>query len=391
MLGPLVILLLTGSAALAGGASSIVWGGRIIVVYLSGRLMDRLGRRPVLLVGQFLSLFGALTLAGASLIASAVYFFLGLFIFGIGSGIFQQNRVAATDMFPADRRGIGVGYLMTANVVGSLAAPPLVALSTILANPFGIDVYTTVLLAGAATLTASVPFIWLLKPDPKDIGSNLKTYYPDMQSIDDKTDAVRTGASDAVALSFFPLLVAFVGSGFAQGNMTMLMSLVSLVLQAHLILLPLITLSVTIHVLGMFSLSVPLGRLTDKLGRRKVLLAGAAVLGIGGLLMPLTGDYWMITFAIFLVGLGWSAANVSTTAMLSDVVPPARRGRTFGMNDVALGAAALVFPFLGGVVITLFGFTALGALGLVAAFPPLLMAARIRESRPGVYAYLSQP
>src|SRR3712207_795508 len=94
-----------------------------------------------------------------------------------------------------------------------------------------------------------------------------------------------------------------------------------------------ISVSVAIHVVGMFGLSLPLGRLCDRFGRRPVLVGGLAVLAAGAILVPSSSGYWLATFGTFLVGVGWSAAGVAASALLADTTEPALRGRVIGVND----------------------------------------------------------
>jgi hypothetical protein len=97
-----------------------------------------------------------------------------------------------------------------------------------------------------------------------------------------------------------------------------------------------------------------------------VIVLGALILGTGAFLTPIFSSYTIITFAIFLVGLGWSAINVATTALITDLTPPDERGRMLGANDVTIGLAALSLPVLGGFVIANFGLSTLGFLGSMA-------------------------
>src|SRR3712207_441146 len=108
-----------------------------------------------------------------------------------------------------------------------------------------------------------------------------------------------------------------------------------------------ISVSVAIHVVGMFGFSLPLGRLCDRFGRRPILLGGMVVLAAGAVLVPATSDYWIATAGTFLVGVGWSGASVAASALIADTTEPALRGRAIGLNDSFAAAGSIVFPLLG--------------------------------------------
>jgi len=122
--GALAMLKLTGQVALAGLATAIVWGGRVVIVYQSGKWMDKVGRLKVLQIGLVLASIGIVLLAVSMAVSSLPGFIIGLVISGLGWGATQQNRVAVADMYPSKRRGEGIGYLLTASIIGAIAATP---------------------------------------------------------------------------------------------------------------------------------------------------------------------------------------------------------------------------------------------------------------------------
>ena len=123
LLGAFMIIGLTGKVNLAGLATGLAWGGRLIIAYHSGKLMDRLGRVRVLQYGTLLLIVGCLLIGAFLLIENLLGVVAGLFVYGLGVGITNQNRVAVADMFPFSRRGEGLGYVLMASVVGAISAP----------------------------------------------------------------------------------------------------------------------------------------------------------------------------------------------------------------------------------------------------------------------------
>ncbi len=158
------------------------------------------------------------------------------------------------------------------------------------------------------------------------------------------------------------------------------MSLVSIILQEYGVSLTLINVSVSLHVFGMFGLSIPMGWMADRYGRKFVIALGGVILAIGAFLMPITAEYWVITVGVFLIGLGWSATNVASTALICDLTPGPKRGGILGANDVVTGVTSVAFPTLGGAILSVFGFVTFGVAGILVALPVVLGVLPIRET-----------
>jgi MFS family permease len=171
------------------------------------------------------------------------------------------------------------------------------------------------------------------------------------------------------------LQVAFAASFAAQGNMSMIMAFTALALEHHGHPLPAISVAVTIHVIGMFGFSLPLGWLTDRMGGDAAMLLGFLFLAGGAILVPATSHYWIIVTGTFTVGLGWSAATVAATAVIADATHASERGRAIGAADTA-SAAAIALPLLAGPAVELFGLSALGVLGGSLVVPPFVLCLR---------------
>jgi DHA1 family tetracycline resistance protein-like MFS transporter len=115
-----------------------------------------------------------------------------------------------------------------------------------------------------------------------------------------------------------------------------------------------------------------LGALSDRVGRRPVLLACLLGTGLGYLLLGLADSLALLVAALLLDAA--TGANLSTAqAYVADQSAPAARARNFGLLGVALGLGLTAGPALGG-LLSRFGpgAPALAAAGL--AFANLLFA-----------------
>ena len=97
-------------------------------------------------------------------------------------------------------------------------------------------------------------------------------------------------------------------------------------------------------------LFVPLwGRLSDRVGRRPVVLASIAFAVVGYTLFGLAGSLGMLFAARFLSGFG--NANIATVhALLADITTPEERAKAMGLVGAAFGLGFIVGPGIGGLL-----------------------------------------
>jgi MFS family permease len=379
---------LLGSPALAGLGTSILGVSRLLIAYPIGDLSDRFGRRVSLVLGQGLCLIGAPLMSLAMVGSSFALFVVAALIFGLGVGAGQQLRLAAADMFLPKRRAEGLGYVLTGSLVGALGAPLLMMAAQGLAEQSGQDSLAVVWLLVPLVLVPSVILVVLVRPDPKTIAQHLERFYPGYVPELGMRGAV--GESGLRAwMGLFPLTTAFVSSFAAQGVMAMMMAMTSLALAHHDYALPLISLSVSIHVIGMFGPSVPLGRLADRAGRRTVMLLGIALSAFGSVLVPTSSQYGVITAGTFLVGVGWAGVSIAASALIADVIGPHERGRTIGVNDAFSQASSIVMPLIAGPMVALAGLPSLSILALVVLAIPVVFLVRLHEPSPGRFGHMT--
>lgn len=384
-LAPILVLQMLGSATLSGLGSSILGFSRLIVAYPVGWLTDRYGRKAGLLLGLGLALLGTLTIGVAVALGSFPLVVVGLVIFGLGVGAGQQLRLAAADMFLPARRGEGLGYVLTGSLIGAVAAPALIWGGEVSAAWLGQDRLSTVWFLLPIVIVPGMALVLLIRPDPKTIAQNLEKYYPGYVAPASERAPAPEGRRLSDWLANFPLATAFANSFAALGVMSMMMAMTSLALDHHGYGLSVISISVSLHVVGMFGFSIPLGRLSDRYGRRNVMLLGNVITAVGSILVPTSPEYAVITLGTFLVGLGWSCVNVASSALITEVVGPSERGRAIGLSDTISQSSSIVLPLAGGVLVEWVGLPALAVVALLVLAGPVIMLSRLREPKPGTY------
>jgi MFS family permease len=380
-IGPLIIVAVSGSAGLAGLSVGLFGLSRFMVSYPVGKVTDAYGRKPGIQLGLMIALVGALLVAWSVSLNSIVALTTGLLIFGMGMAAAHQLRVAVTDMFPPARRAEALGYLALGSIVGLGFGPVLVGTAERVAPGLGLDPLALPWLMLPLMIVAGMVLVTFIRPDPKTIGQNLDRYFP---GASPPRSAAEHGQSDFRVMSMLrraPIRLAIVANAAAQGNMAIVMVLTSLVLHHHGHSLTAIALSHTFHTVGMFGFTIPLGRLADRVGRERVMYPGVAVALVGAVLVTFTPAFWSVTLGTFLVGLGWAAANVASTALIADRTQTAERGRAIGVNDSAAGAVSVIAAFVTGPLVQWSGLPAAGIVAVVFAVVPLAMWAAHRLRR----------
>jgi MFS family permease len=165
--------------------------------------------------------------------------------------------------------------------------------------------------------------------------------------------------------------------------MVMIMSMTPVHMRDHHHSLATIGVVLSGHLVGMFALSPVTGWVTDRVGRRPVIAAGALTLGAGAVLSATAAPdaSGMLMLALFLVGLGWNLGFVAGSALLTDALAPAERAPLQGIADATAGAASGLGTLGAGLVVEAGGYPTLGLLG--ASLMLVLLVLGLLRVRPG--------
>lgn len=97
----------------------------------------------------------------------------------------------------------------------------------------------------------------------------------------------------------------------------------------------------------------PLGRLSDRLGRKKLIIAGWGVYVLTYLGLALVSPTWHVLYVVLLFvlyGVYYGAAEGVTRAFVADMVPKERRGTAYGLYHGAIGLSLLLASVIAGVL-----------------------------------------
>lgn len=369
--GPLAIEEVTGhegSAAQLFGVYALAAAGSALV---TGRVMDRLGRRPGLLGGYALIAAAGLLAWAAIRAGSAPLLYVAGGMLGAGTAAALLGRAAVADMYPPERRGRAVGLLLVAGTVGAVGGPLLAGAIHSVAEGLGVEeplAAPWLLVPAFALLGAGL--VAAIRPDPRELAAPGPA----------PTAAPRRPGE---ILRLRPAARAVVAIAVAHAVMVTFMA--QLPPSIHRLGASEVTVSivVSLHLAGMFAFSPVFGTVIDRWGRRAGLLLGAVLSASGVLLSVAFPRTIGVGTGLLLIGMGWSAAYLGSTAAVSDMSTPWERGGALGVTDLVASLSSGVGAIAGAMLLRAAGLPVLGvaALALLALVVALLVP--LREPSPG--------
>ncbi len=358
----------TGVTGLLGLGPAIFLASSGFAALPAGRAMDHFGRIPVMVAGFLIAAAGCLLIALATQIDSTVAVVLGMALTGAAGGVALLIRTAAGDMYPPERRGRGISYVLFGSVFGAILGPALFG-PLFSGRELDAESLTVPWLAAAGIAVASLAIVAFVRPDPKEIAEAIGGTSPDRP------------AAPAAPLreilrrpGVVPALAAAVAS-FAV--MVSVMNLTGYVVVEHhghtqADVFPIIG----AHVLGMYALVLFVGSMIDSIGRSRSLYGGLVLMGLSCVGLAWFESVLGTSFLLFGVGLGWSISFVAATTQLADMAAPSERGRLLGFSDRLSALTGAALALLGGLALDGLGVTALAVGATVLVLLPLLRLLR---------------
>ncbi|MEL6703970.1 MAG: MFS transporter [Bacteroidota bacterium] len=116
--------------------------------------------------------------------------------------------------------------------------------------------------------------------------------------------------------------------------------------------------------------------LADRIGRRTVYLTDIAIFAAGTIVVVFAPSFEVLLAGRVIQGLGTSGIFPVASAVIGDVYPPESRGRAVGLLGSVFGAAFLVGPAMGGIVLAFASWRWLFAISLPLAALVFVLSAR---------------
>ncbi len=358
---------LTGQPAMAGVPGALYVLGQASGAVIWGFSMERIGRRWGLAIGQVIGVIGSAIAVVAVVNRSFLFFLIGLVFVGIARSAVDLGRFAAAEVHLPMKRGRAISNVVLGSTVGAIFGPLLVGPTgrlamkagfPELAGPYGIGFTVLVL--------AAILILFGLKPEPRDIGRELASIHPGSVPLQMTRSLAEIVRQPGVVVSIVTMV-------FAQMVMMVPMSITSVHMKAHQHPLTAVSLVISAHTLGMYAFSIFSGKLTDRWGRKPMIILGSILLILSCLMAAPSVGLLPLTAALFLLGLGWNFAYVAGSTLLADQLSPKERAKSQGFNDLLLNLASAGSQVGSGVIYAIGGFGLMGLSAAIIAVVPLIL------------------
>lgn len=124
------------------------------------------------------------------------------------------------------------------------------------------------------------------------------------------------------------------------------------------------------------------GALTDRFGRRKLILFGLVFSALSSLSLGLASDVNLLYLLVIFVGLLSRLAAPAQDAMLADILPESKRQEGFGITRVAFNFAWIFGTALGGLIASQSFFVLFVTDAVLSTFVAIILYFKLPETRP---------
>jgi MFS family permease len=320
--------------------------GALFATFPAGYLMDKIGRRPVLLAGPLLTAVGSFMTPFSHTFIELLFW---RFVVGAASQLWQQGRVIViADTAPPDQRARQMQWMMGMTRAGQLFGP---SMGGFLAAGFGLWIPFAV--HAALTIVAVIPAYKMIQETA-----------PSRRRKNDGSEEVKAqgwGPVIKYMITFqivvflcIQVLAQFARGGQDQGSLNLYAVYAYDMGPGELGLLNSIAI--------MFGIPVPFltGYLMDKFGRRAVIAPGFAAYAIAVALMSLTAfyplpmSYFLATYVLVQATAGTTGGTMQVLG--TDLSPQENRGRFFAIWRTIANIGAAVSPAIYGLLAEHAGF-----------------------------------
>ncbi|WP_018297329.1 MFS transporter [Corynebacterium lubricantis] len=361
-----------GGTAWGGAGATITTLGGAIWALLLARTAIKSGRRPALTLGMTLAVFGAILAFTAAHTGVLAVLLVGFFLLGGATAVGLQTRFVASDVSNEENRGRNLSLIMWSTTIGAVIGPNLFGVTEAIGSALGFAQYAGAYFVVALLQLVAIALIQVgLRPDP-------------MQKQVQKQEQEQAGTNKQHAPKLHaPTWLAIGMIAVAHASMVAIMAMTPVHMTGHGASLTIIGITISAHVAGMYALSPVFGVLADKWGRVPTVLLGFAMQALSALLLIVSPTSQIASVsALILLGLGWSAALVGSSALLVDVTPKEHRAFAQGRSDFVMSLVGAGGGALAGPVVSAAGMPALASIALVfliaATTAVIIMNRRIR-------------
>ncbi|TXT58497.1 MAG: putative Major Facilitator Superfamily protein [Promethearchaeota archaeon] len=193
-----------------------------------------------------------------------------------------------------------------------------------------------------------------LKPMDITVGEHIKNTFKRKSSVDYKNFflVLIVICSWQIALNImFPFLIIYLKYALGSRTFSLLILFVALLVAIFL--------------------SYPLGKITNKLGRKKMTFISTLLFSLGLFLVGISPELITLLLSGIMTFVFYTALSISTFTWVKDLYPAEGRGQFSGYWNLFSGTIPMIIgPIIGGILVSVFGELRMEELGRIVLVPP---------------------
>lgn len=360
--GALLLAEVSGNDAISGLSSAMFNAGGAIAGIPLARLAGRRGRRPAVVSGSLVAMLGAIVAVGGAAAGWWIVLALGIGMLGVASTVQLLSRFAAADLALPENRARDLSIVVWSITVGAVVGPNLMGPGAVVGEALGVPALAGVFVfAFFAQVLAALVNWFGLRPDPlltaRTIHADAVQSGGSETALDDGIISDERAAKRAKVLTIVMIAVA-------QAIMVGLMAMTPLHIKHHGGSDPLVGVTLSLHIAGMYAFSPIIGILATRLGRLPVIMGGWVILLASVIVSYVSGpSHVLVQVAMVLLGVGWGAVTVAGAALLTELTSLSERAKWQGRADTFMMAAGAAAGVLSGIIFAIGDFSFLALMG----------------------------
>jgi multidrug resistance protein len=302
---------------------------QLLAAPLWGRMSDRYGRRPALLIGLSASAIAYVVFGFAS---TVWLLFLSRLVQGAGGGTTGVAQAYVADTVEPGDRARALGWLSAATSAGVMVGPAIGSSAAHLGQ-------AAPGLVAASLCLINVLFAWRWLPESrkepaqKSAQTRRPLWHPAWVALRHPTTVIGRllwiyGVGMLAFASMTSVMALYLGAEFGIDEKTI----------GYIFLY--------VGVLSFVMRSLLLGPIVDRIGETWAMRIGTMLLVVGLALYPLPRSLWTLAIVIPLVPIGTALLFPATTSLMSRASDPRELGTTMGVAQTFAGLARVAAPIL---------------------------------------------
>ncbi len=308
-----------------GLTEGLVTSSASIFKIVSGYLSDRIrSRKSIVFVGYLLSLIGRPLLA---LTTSSGVVLLLRFIDGVGKGIKDSPKDALiADTTDAATRGRSFGIARALDTLGSVVGPLILFAILYLLRDNDLKYHYVFFIA-------AIPLFFTL--------AILQIYVKETPLKEKSTTQIPSSILPRKFYIFLAIMIVF-----TLGNS----SDTFLILRAQNVGVAVLAIPLVYALFNFFyaAASIPLGTLSDRIGREKVIILGWLAYALAYLGFAIAAQTYQIWILFAFYGIYYATTEGVAKALIADLVVSEHRGKAYGIYNSVIGLIALPASVIAG-------------------------------------------